>query len=171
MLIIDVSKIEAGELVVSISETSINELMNELYSLYSQEAKRKELSFVVENPMPSEQVSIKTDSNKLNGILTNLIKNAIKFTNKGHITFGFFLKANYIEFFVKDSGIGIPKDRLQAIFNRFEQADNEEPSAFEGSGLGLAISKAYTEMLGGEIIVESKEGQGSKFTFTIPFEK
>jgi len=169
--IIDISRIEAGVIVISNTETSIKNILDELYSFYSLETKLKGLSLFLELSLSSDQLTAITDSQKLHGILTNLIKNAIKYTEKGSIIFGCLLKDNFIEFFVKDTGIGVPKNRIQAIFNRFEQADIEDTRVFEGSGLGLAISKAYVEMLGGEIIVESEEGKGSKFTFTIPYIK
>ncbi|SNR33952.1 PAS domain S-box-containing protein [Lutibacter agarilyticus] len=165
--IIDISKIEAGEVIISIAETPINTLIEELYTFFLPEARRKGLTLKLEPSISKENLSINTDSHKLHGILTNLIKNAIKYTNEGSITLGYIFKQNFIEFFVKDSGIGIPKNRLQAIFNRFEQADIEDANVFEGSGLGLAISKAYTNMLGGEISVESTEGIGSTFKFTV----
>jgi CheY-like chemotaxis protein/anti-sigma regulatory factor (Ser/Thr protein kinase) len=111
----------------------------------------------------------------LEGILTNLLKNAIKFSEQGEISFSCSLikeqGADFLEFFVKDSGKGIPADRIDAIFNRFEQADIEDKNAHQGSGLGLAITKSYVEMLGGNIRVISKEGFGSIFTFTIPYIK
>ncbi len=167
--IIDISKIEAGEMVISTNETSIDSLMKELYSFYSPEANQKGLSLFLETSPSAEETNIVTDSHKLHGILTNLIKNAIKYTEKGSISFGYLKEKNFIEFYVKDSGIGIPEDRIQAVFNRFEQADIEDRKGFQGSGLGLAISKAFAEMLGGEIYVESNEGKGSKFVFTIPY--
>lgn len=169
--IIDISKIEAGQVVVSTSETSINTEIEEIYSFFLPEANKKGLSLSIESSPSTEQLRVITDSHKLHGILTNLIKNAIKYTEKGAITFGYFLKDKFIEFYVKDTGIGIPKDRMKAIFNRFEQADIEDRRVFEGSGLGLAISKAYVEMLGGEISVTSIESKGSTFTFTIPYNK
>ena len=176
--IIDIAKIEAGEMLVSKNETAINSMMDELYSFYAPEAKLKGLSLLLK-PF-TQQLKITTDSHKLYGIMSNLIKNAIKYTNKGSITFGYVLRTNTesvlnkqdrnvnVEFFVEDTGTGVPKERMQAIFNRFEQADIEDKKALEGSGLGLAISKAYIDMLGGEIFVESEPGKGSKFTFTIP---
>lgn len=169
--IIDISKIEAGQVVVSTSETSINTEIEEIYSFFLPEANKKGLSLSIESSPSTEQLRVITDSHKLHGILTNLIKNAIKYTEKGSITFGYFLKDKFIEFYVKDTGIGIPKDRMKAVFNRFEQADIEDRRVFEGSGLGLAISKAYVEMLGGEISVTSVESKGSTFTFTIPYNK
>lgn len=169
--IIDISKIEAGEMVVSKIETSLNIVLDEIYSFHSSEAKLKGLSLILKPSLSTEPTTIITDSNKLYGILTNLVKNAIKYTHQGSIIFGYTIKDNFIEFFVKDTGIGIPRDRIQAIFNRFEQADIEDTRAFEGSGLGLTISRAYTEMLGGKLSVESEEGIGSKFIFTIPYVK
>ena len=169
--IIDISKIEAGEMTVSIAETSLNNLMDELFTFHSPETNLKGISLCLKPSFSSDITNIITDSTKLHGILTNLIKNAIKYTEKGQITFGYIIKGNFIEFFVEDSGIGIPNKRIKAIFNRFEQADIEDRHVLEGSGLGLAISKAYTEMLGGEISAQSVEGKGSKFIFTIPFVK
>ncbi|MBN2595891.1 MAG: PAS domain S-box protein [Marinifilaceae bacterium] len=169
--IIDISKIEAGEMLMSNTETSINKVMEELYSFFSPEANKKGLSLILEPSHSNGQLSVMIDSNKLHGILTNLIKNAIKYTEKGTIIFGYSLKDELIKFFIKDTGIGIPKDRLHAIFNRFEQADVADKMALEGSGLGLAISKAYAKMLGGDIFVESIEDKGSIFTFTLPINK
>ena len=169
--IIDISKIESGEMDTTISKIYLNNELNELYSFHAPEANSKGLTLYVDPSHLTEQVAVLTDGNKLHGILTNIIKNAIKYTETGSITFGYVLKNNFIEFFVKDTGIGIPKNRIHSIFNRFEQADIEDIKVFEGSGLGLAISKAYTEMLGGGIFVESKEGKGSTFRFTIPFNK
>ncbi|MCZ4695055.1 cache domain-containing protein [Ancylomarina euxinus] len=167
--IIDISRIEAGEVLVLNTKISIQAVMNELYTFHSPEAKLKGLSLSIQPSLSPEQTNIITDRNKFHRILSNLIKNAIKYTKRGAITFGYSWKNKCIEFFVKDTGIGIPKDRTQAIFNRFEQADNGNTRLFEGSGLGLALSKAYTEMLGGKIWVESKEGKGSVFYFTIPY--
>jgi CheY-like chemotaxis protein len=123
----------------------------------------------VDNFITSEPIIIKTDNTKLNSIFTNLINNAIKFTDKGKISVGCTKKENYLEFYVKDSGIGIPANRQRAIFNRFEQADIEDKRALQGSGLGLAITKAYVEMLGGNLWVESETDKGSIFYFTLPY--
>ena len=125
--------------------------------------------------MPSKQKVIRTDSEKLYSILTNLVKNAIKYTPMGFIELGVDLlktpdQKSYLQFFVKDTGIGIQNDRLEAIFERFIQADIIDKMARQGAGLGLSISKAYVEMLGGKIWVESKPGVGSTFYFTLPFQ-
>ena len=171
--IIDISKIEAGQVDVILSEINLNKQMDELLEFFLPEARKKNIQLSVTNRVPEQQANFISDKEKLNSILTNFIKNAIKFTHSGSIEFGYSIleknKQNELKFFVKDSGIGIPKERLNAIFNRFEQADIEDRQVFEGSGLGLAISKAYVEMLGGKIWVESELGVGSQFYFTIPY--
>ncbi|PLW97305.1 MAG: hypothetical protein C0593_08985 [Marinilabiliales bacterium] len=171
--IIDISRIEAGQVEVRKQEFSINRLLETLYQFFAQEAKAKNLKMNLICPLSDRDSGIKTDQNKLESILTNLIKNAIKYTEKGSVGIGYSLKAingiEYLEFFVRDTGIGILEDRIDAIFNRFEQADIEDTSVFEGSGLGLAIAKSYTELLGGKISVFSKEGSGSTFNLLIPY--
>ncbi len=97
-----------------------------------------------------------------------MIKNSIKFTDKGSIKFGFRRKGDFLEFFVNDTGIGISKENQQAVLERFIQVDSGYSSGYEGAGLGLSISKAYIEMLGGEIRIESELGKGSTFFFTVP---
>ena len=119
--------------------------------------------------MPSPQSIIKTDNEKLYAILTNLVNNAIKFTQSGFIEFGYVKKEGLLEFFVKDSGIGVSQSQKEIIFERFRQGGKLRTDNFEGTGLGLSISKAYVEMLGGKIWVESEEGQGSIFYFTVPY--
>ena len=108
------------------------------------------------------------DCEKVVAILTNLVKNAIKFTPSGSICFGYRNKDKTIEFFVKDSGIGVPANRRTAIFERFVQANQTDASANKGAGLGLSISKAYAEMLGGKIWVEPNAEQGSCFWVSLP---
>jgi hypothetical protein len=118
--------------------------------------------------MTDVEANIITDSDKFYGILSNLVNNAIKYTDSGTIEYGCIKKANEFEFYVKDTGIGIPKDRQEAIFERFIQADIADTMARQGAGLGLAISRAYVAMLGGKIWVESEEGKGSTFYFSLP---
>ncbi len=167
--IIDISKIEAGLMEMSYSETSIKQLLNELLSFFLPETSARGLSLTL-SPLPeNKELTVLTDNQKLYGILSNIIKNAVKFTRQGSITLGCKIENNMIEFSVKDTGIGIPESRINAVFNRFEQADIGDIRAFQGSGLGLAIAKAYVNMLGGKIQVVSKESVGSEFTFTIPY--
>jgi len=173
--IIDISKIEAGQIEVVKSEVSVNKILKEQYEFFNSEAQSKGLELIYKPTLSDKEAIIVTDKHKLEGILTNLIKNAIKFTEIGNIHLGCSLKKENgldgLEFYVKDTGIGIPTDRIHAVFNRFEQADIADTRAFEGSGLGLAISKSYVEMLGGNISVTSEEGIGSTFVFSIPYTK
>lgn len=165
--IIDISKIESGQMDVFISETNINDQITYIYKFFKPEVEEKGLKFSYKNPLPSKDAFFHTDREKLYSILTNLVKNAVKFTPAGAIELGYQPKETHIEFFVKDTGIGIPPDRQEAIFERFVQSDLDDKEAFQGAGLGLAISKAYVEMLGGNIRVESQKDQGSVFYFTI----
>ena len=119
--------------------------------------------------MSAKESLIRTDCEKNYAILTNLVKNAIKFTSTGSVEFGYEQKEDELDFFVKDTGIGIPKDKQLVIFSRFVQLNIGDRRACQGAGLGLAISKAYVEMLGGKIWAESEEGKGSVFHFTIPY--
>jgi PAS domain S-box-containing protein len=167
--IVDMSKIESGLMKVDIKETNINEKIEFTYKFFKPEVEIKGLQFLVKNSLPSKEVIIKTDNEKVYGILTNLIKNAIKFTFEGSIEFGYEKKGEYLEFFVKDTGIGIPQKQYQLIFERFRQGSESHNRGYEGSGLGLSIAKTYVEMLGGKIWVESEEGKGSTFYFTIPY--
>jgi PAS domain S-box-containing protein len=166
--LIDISKIEAGQMPVRLSECNVTEHIEELNKFFSLEAKQKGLELICQKTNVSEPPVITTDISKFNAVFTNLLKNAIKYTQNGNITFGFTPKGKYLEFFVKDTGIGIPKNRIKAIFDRFVQADIEDRDAYEGAGLGLAITRAYVEMLGGKIWVDSVEGKGSTFYFTLP---
>jgi signal transduction histidine kinase len=170
--IIEISKIESGQMEVNIKESKINEQIKYLYAFFRPEVERKGMRLFFVNALPDNEAIFKTDSEKLYGILTNLIKNAIKFSVRGSIDFGYDIvrekNARFLLFHVKDTGIGIHKERLEAIFERFVQADIIDSKAFQGAGLGLSISRAYVEMLGGKIWVESEEGMGSAFYFTIP---
>jgi len=167
--LIDISKIEAGQMELSVSTTIISELIDSLYSFFKPEAKKKGLQLSCINTLSGKEATIKTDNEKLYSILMNLLKNSIKYTHEGSIEFGYHVKNDFFEFFVKDTGIGIPADCRNTIFDRFVQADMGKARSYEGSGLGLSITQAYTEMLGGEIWVESEEGKGSQFYFTIPY--
>ncbi|MCF8231945.1 MAG: PAS domain S-box protein [Bacteroidales bacterium] len=170
--LIDISKIEAGQVTLSLSDVNVNEQMQSLYNFFNQEAAKKGLEMHHHLPLKDKQVAIHTDRAKLNSIMTNLVKNAIKYTDEGSVEFGYELEKapdqDYLKFYVKDTGIGIPPSRQDAIFNRFEQADIEDTRAFQGSGLGLAIAKSYVELLCGQIWMESEEGEGSIFYFTVP---
>jgi len=166
---IDISKIEAGQMNIIKNNIIINDMLQELYDFFIPQASEKDLDFSFISTLSDEESKLVSDNQRLHGILANLIKNAIKYTEKGSVKYGCDIRGENFEFYVHDTGIGIPKDRITAIFNRFEQADIEDTRAFEGSGLGLTIAKSYTEMLGGNIIVSSTEGKGSVFTVKLPF--
>ncbi|MHB1197831.1 MAG: ATP-binding protein [Lutibacter sp.] len=168
--IIDISKVESGQMEVLISEFNIFEQIKEVHALFNTEAIGKGISLTINNLLSTNESTIKSDSHKINAILVNLVKNAIKYCDKGTIEIGVAKKESILEFYIKDTGIGINKNRQKAIFERFVQADIEDVKALQGSGLGLSISKAYVEMLGGEIWVKSEPGNGSTFYFTIPCE-
>ncbi len=168
--IIDISKVESGQMEILISEFTVLEQINEVHALFNIESIRKGIVMEIKNSLPTNEITIKSDNHKINAILVNLVKNAIKYCDKGTIEIGVARKNAFLEFYVKDSGIGIAKNRQNAIFERFVQADIEDVKALQGSGLGLSISKAYVEMLGGEIWVESESGKGATFYFTIPNE-
>ncbi len=166
--LIDISKIESGQMKVKKTSTDIRKQLISICTFFSQEAKQKNIELVLQNNAKKQPLTLITDEDKLLAILTNLIKNALKYTKEGSIIIGYRRKNKLLEFFVKDTGIGIAKDRQNAIFERFIQADIKDRDAYEGAGLGLAITKAYVNMLGGKIRVESEEGKGSTFYFTLP---
>jgi CheY-like chemotaxis protein/nitrogen-specific signal transduction histidine kinase len=167
--IVDMSKIDSGLMKVDIKETNINAKIEFIYKFFKPEVEIKRLQFLIKNSLPTNEAIINTDNEKVYAILTNLVKNAIKFTYEGSIEFGYEKKGNYLEFFVKDTGVGIPQNQKELIFERFRQGSESINRKYEGSGLGLSICKSYVEMLDGKIWVESEEMKGSVFYFTIPY--
>lgn len=165
--IVEISRIEAGEIILNYSEVNLLKLFNYLQDTFRLELKFKNLPLNIPSSPPC--LSIETDSTKLEVVLKNLINNAIKFTNKGSITLGLETQGDYLKFWVKDTGKGIPQERHKAIFESFVQADTGFSRGHEGTGLGLAICKAYVECLGGNIWVESGPNEGSTFYFTIDY--
>ncbi|MDP2338793.1 MAG: response regulator [Bacteroidota bacterium] len=168
--IISFSKIESGQMGVSISETNINEQIEYIHTFFKPEVEQKGLQISYRNTLPAKEAIIKTDREKIYAILTNLVKNAIKFTKTGSIKFGYEKNDNHLQFSVTDTGIGIRPEQLKIVFERFRQGSESLNRSYEGAGLGLSISKAYVEMLGGKIWVESEEGKGSSFYFTLPYD-
>jgi len=166
--LVDISKIESGQMVLSLSNVNLNELFRELYTIFKPLVDEKGMQLLIENKLPENMITVKTDRSKIFAILSNLIKNAIKFTSKGCIWYGCRVTDSFFEFWVKDEGVGIPKDRIKSIFDRFVQADIRDEKVYEGAGLGLTISKAFVGMLGGQIWVQSQENKGSQFYFTLP---
>ena len=167
--IVDISKIESGLVSIDIKETYLNKKIEFTYKFFKPEAEKKGLRLLFMNGLPTNEAIIYTDNEKVYGILTNLIRNAIKFTFDGSIEFGYEKREKFIEFFVKDTGIGISENQKEIIFERFRQGDESHTRSCEGSGLGLSIAKSYVEMLGGRIWLESEVGLGSTFYFTLPY--
>ena len=169
--IIEISKIESGDTQLSKQKVDIPDLLAYYERLFLPDVTSKGLQFDLQKPKETEGIIIYSDRNKLDSIMSNLIYNAIKFTQKGTIEFGCQIHEDEILFFVKDTGIGIEKKQISKIFNRFSQSDLDKQMDVEGSGLGLAICKSYVEILGGKIWVKSKVNQGTSFYFTIPRDK
>jgi signal transduction histidine kinase len=166
--IMDLSKIEAGQLEVKKQLFSINQLIIEIHKEYSFKAIGKGLELLLDMPNLGEKCFIETDSTKLRQILVNLVSNAIKFTEEGRIEIGIKIVGNFLLFSVKDTGIGIPKEYHEKIFERFRQVETAHTRKYGGNGLGLPISKSLVELLGGNIWMESEPGKGTTFCFTIP---
>lgn len=169
--IIDISKIESGLMKVKMTESNINDQIEYIYTFFKPEVEIKGMKLSKVKSLAAIDSIIRTDREKVFAILINLVKNAVKYSNEGLIEFGYIKKGENLEFFVSDTGIGIPKSRQKAVFERFIQADIDDKMAVQGAGLGLSISKAFVEMLGGKIWMESEPGKGSTFYFTIPYDK
>ncbi|MCK9452004.1 MAG: ATP-binding protein [Bacteroidales bacterium] len=165
--IIDISKIESGSMETRFTAVSLLNLLNEQLNFFQPEVNTKNLK-IINVSADSEDLIITTDKDKLEAILINLIKNAVKYTDKGEIRLGFKQTLRQLTIFVSDTGIGIPEDRQQAIFDRFVQADIADKMAMQGAGLGLSIARAYTEMLGGKLYLKSKVGEGTVFYVELP---
>ena len=172
--IIDISKIESGQLKISNKPVRINMILDEIYSSFFHRIRgdapgQKKVAFNLKKGNESNDFTIVTDDFRISQIFNNLIGNALKFTKEGHIDFGYTVKNNrYIEFFVSDSGIGIPKNHMDLIFDRFGQVNQTKVNQPSGTGLGLPISKSLVQLMCGELWVESTIGEGTTFFFTLP---
>lgn len=166
--IIDISKIEAGQVTLYKTSVSINSVITDTYNLYFEEARRKNNALNLSIPISKLPLVINADETKLLQVIGNLVNNAIKFTQNGNIDIGYTKKGSFVEIFVKDTGIGIDPANHTMIFERFRQVDGASTTSIAGTGLGLAISKSLVELMGGNIWVESTKGEGAKFLFTIP---
>jgi len=169
--IVDIANVESGQVKIKLKETNLNSALRNLSEQFRYREKESIIPINLSIGLKDEDANIVTDSTKLIQILSNLINNSIKFTRQGQIDFGYILKDNLLEFFVRDSGIGISSDHIGKIFSRFYQVDGAISRQYGGTGLGLSICKAYVELLGGRIWVNSKHGKGTIFQFTIPYTK
>jgi len=169
--IIRIASIESGQEKIQKNEININLICDLIKDQFSSKANEKNVTLSLIPGLTGDEADIITDATKLTQILTNLIGNALKFTHQGYINYGYKLKNSQLEFYVEDSGIGIPLDMQEKVFDRFRQIETTATRNFGGSGLGLSISKAYVEILGGKMWLTSEMGKGSVFYFTIPYKK
>ncbi|PLW99434.1 MAG: hypothetical protein C0594_17060, partial [Marinilabiliales bacterium] len=169
--IIDIAKIEAGQITIQTEACNLNELFEKLLPTFNEEKNRLEKFQIklIKKTKDLVPVIMKTDPGRIQQIMTNLVGNAMKFTEKGSIEFGFDRHGKEVEFFVKDTGIGMNKEDVEMIFERFVKLDSDTTKLYRGTGLGLAITKSLVEILGGKIYVQSKKDKGSEFRFILPF--
>jgi signal transduction histidine kinase/CheY-like chemotaxis protein len=172
--IIDSAKIESKQLTINHIRCNITDLLFELREIFNEIRNKKQRSHIemrLSETSRQNDVYIVTDPFRLKQVLSNLLENALKFTTEGFVEFGYVIEEKSVTFFVKDTGIGIPKDKFEYIFQRFSQIEYTVKDTFRGTGLGLSITKNLVELLGGNIWVESEIGTGSTFYFTVPSEK
>ncbi|HBL76246.1 MAG: hypothetical protein A2W90_09875 [Bacteroidetes bacterium GWF2_42_66] len=169
--IMDISKMETGQFAIDSELVDIGKLINELFITYKKLVDPQKINLNCVCDRPNDLIQIKTDGNRIKQVICNLLNNAIKFTEKGKIEFGYRIKENFMEFYVKDNGIGIAPENQNIVFQRFRQVEATNHQLNGGNGLGLSISKAIVEKLGGTIFVRSELGKGSNFVFTIPYKK
>lgn len=168
--IVEVSKIDSGQISVNLQNAHLGELINEVQRTFEAKCAQKGLTFIFNRGCKDEDKIVKIDSYIVGRVVSNLINNAIKFTEKGHVEVGCNMSDNMLNVYIKDTGAGIPEDKLDTIFRSFQQADSNINRKYEGSGLGLAIVKGYVNLLKGEIRVESKPGAGSTFYVSFPYQ-
>jgi PAS domain S-box-containing protein len=173
--VIDISKIEANQLRIEKADFSLNKVLLEIYAAIKsdlQNQNRDDVKIRINEQFLIKQLIIHSDESRLKQVLLNLMYNAVKFTENGSIEFGYSIeKDNTLQFYVKDTGVGIPPKAGKFIFERFRQADDSISRKYGGTGLGLPISKSIVELLGGKIWFESEEGKGTTFYFTVPLIK
>ena len=172
--LIEISKIEAGQTDIRMTEFNVNEIVNDLFIFFNDGGKYKNSPILLGTSKGStnEDAFIVSDKSRIKQVFNNLLSNAFKFTLSGRVDFGYkFIQNDKIQFFVKDTGIGIPENAGDVVFERFRQLDNSTTRQFGGTGLGLTISRAIVKALGGKIWYESRLGQGSVFSFEIPVKR
>jgi signal transduction histidine kinase len=173
--IIDLSKLESNQLIIRETPTNLNQVIEDMHMVTQNEKKLREkehLLILVDKDLPDDQAMLLVDPYRLKQILTNLLVNAIKFTPKGFIQFGYRVKdSDTLLFFVRDTGIGIPEEKQEDIFNYFKQVENSLNRGNIGTGLGLSISRKLVDLMQGTIWVQSEPGKGTSFFFTIPHRK
>lgn len=169
--IINISSLETGQEKIMENEVNLNSIFDVIVEQFQSKGKKENIAIYSEPGLPNNDAGIITDESKLIQILSKLVGNALKFTKEGYVKFGYSVKGDELEFYVRDTGIGISAKEQEVIFQRFHQGEVSLNRQYGGSGLGLAISKAYSELLGGKMWMTSEPGVGSVFYFTIPYKK
>ena len=167
--ILEISTLETKQITLNEESLCLNELLKELSSVFNLKSQEHKIPIRVKKGLEDNESYIISDKAKIVKIISNLLENSLKFTNKGFIEIGYNLEKDKLVLYVKDTGIGVAPDNLEMIFNRFSQEDKELSSKKGGLGLGLSISKENAQLLGGDIHVRSEKGKGSTFFVTIPY--
>ncbi len=167
--IVNIATFEAGQEKLNLGLADVNQLMDDIYKKFKTKVQSKNLMFNQISTINDSEACIITDETKLMQILSNFLSNAVKFTEKGKIEIGCARQDSFLQFYVSDTGVGISKQYHQFIFEKFKQVEHKNSKFYSGNGLGLTIAKAYAEMMGGNIRVESEPGKGSVFFLAIPF--
>lgn len=177
--IIDIAKIESGEVKIHLSDCKVNQMLLDLYATYRREISetgKEQIHLILKRASKEKDFAMLSEPYRLKQIFSNLLGNAMKFTDSGTIEFGCSiledgdLKAGQtLQFFVKDTGKGIPEEKLNFLFDRFRHQDDSYIKQYDGAGLGLPLSEAYVKLLGGRMWCKSIVGKGSEFYFTLPY--
>jgi len=165
--ILDLSKIESGQLEIINEEFSVNKLLEDIYSYWLFNKTKDGVELKLNNKEKHINIWLDSDKYRIRQIITNLMSNALKFTEAGFVELGFEINEDAYLFYVKDTGIGIAEENLDLIFERFRKVDDDKTRLYRGVGLGLAISNSIAEMLGGKLFVKSEPGYGSTFFFSL----
>lgn len=170
--ILDISRIESNQLSINMEFCNVNELLSTIETSY------KKHKLVEANPnvkvvfeRSDQNVTIETDMSRFHQVMVNLLDNALKFTAAGTVRFGYTVSEEFIEVYVQDEGIGIRKENIPKLFERFFKIEHDDGNFYKGTGIGLSLCRDIVELLGGKIWVESEFGKGSNFYFTLPFKK
>ncbi|MBU2650416.1 MAG: response regulator [Bacteroidetes bacterium] len=167
--VITMSSIETGQVRLNISNVNLNHIISGLSEVFSEQAAGKRIRLIAKKGLNDHDAMVSTDGGKITHILSSLISNALKFTIEGYVEFGYMKKENELEFFVRDSGIGIDKDMFDKIFEYFRQVDISSTRTYGGTGLGLSIARGLVGILSGKMQIESEPGKGSAFWFSVPY--
>lgn len=167
--ILEISRLGTRQVVLQNSEYCLNDILLELFTIFDVKAKENRTPMYLNKGLSDRESTIFTDKTALNKILSNLLENALKFTSEGSIEFGYFVEEGQLKIFVKDTGVGIHKDKHEVIFERFAQEEKNLSRKLGGLGLGLSIARENAELLGGSISLESEKGKGATFVVSLPY--